>query len=55
VRHQAETTCGLIELGVDIFAEDKYLAAGFIDQRGDNTDGGGFSRAIGAEQGKEVA
>ena len=46
---------GLFELGVDIFAEDQHLAAGFIDERGDNAEGGGFSRAIGAEQGEEVA
>ncbi|MNV83578.1 hypothetical protein D3C71_1773940 [compost metagenome] len=36
-------------------AEHVDRAAGLVDQGGEDADGGGLARAVGAEQGEEVA
>ena len=55
LRHQADAGLGGFDLVVDVVAEHRDVAAGLVDQRGDDADGGGLAGAVGAEQGAELA
>lgn len=52
--YQAQAGLGGILLPVDVVAKDGDLAGGLVHQGGDDADGGGFARAVGAQQGEEI-
>ena len=52
--HDAEVELGLVDMGIDIAAENPHLARGFGDEGGEYADEGRFAGAVGPEQGEEI-
>jgi hypothetical protein len=55
LRHDADAGFRRFQLAVDVVAEDFDGAAGLVDQRGDDADGGGLAGAVRSEQREEIA
>lgn len=53
--HHTKTALEGIRIPVKVVAEHADRAAAFIHQRGNDADGGGLARTIGAEQREEIA
>ena len=53
--NHADAGLGGLPLAVQVVTEYRYVAGGLVDQRGDDSDGGGLARAIGTQQREKVA
>ena len=55
LRHQAELALGVHHILLQVIAKHVDLAGGFIHQRTDNADSGGFSRAVWPQERVKIA
>lgn len=51
LRHQAELALGVDDVFIDVVTEHPHAAGGFVHQRADDADGGGFTGTVWPQKG----